>query len=153
MITNLGKWWQVGAPVECWLSIYTVGMNLKWFPWPVTCIQKLYVRIARFGWIYILKTPSQTTMQFRFKSLSVFRFVYRNRMHLLSAIVKLHKIHTLTIFVQYVCYKTVGYSTPRGYANSRTGRLADWTSRGLDNSRTRQVPDWTTRMPPATLRA
>ena len=36
MITNLGKSWQVGPPVECWLSIDTVGMNSKWFPWPVT---------------------------------------------------------------------------------------------------------------------
>jgi len=30
-------------------------------------------------------------------------------------------------------------------ANSRTGRLADWSTRGLDNSRTGQVADWTTR--------
>jgi len=30
-------------------------------------------------------------------------------------------------------------------ANSRTGRLVDWTSRGLVNSRTGQVADWTTR--------
>ena len=35
-ITNLGKSWQVGTPVECWLSIDTVGMNSKWFPWHVT---------------------------------------------------------------------------------------------------------------------
>ena len=34
-ITNLGKSWQVGPPVECWLSIDTVGMTSKWFPWPV----------------------------------------------------------------------------------------------------------------------
>ena len=34
-ITNLGKSWQAGTPVECWLSIHTVGMNSKWFPWPV----------------------------------------------------------------------------------------------------------------------
>jgi len=40
VITNLGKWWQVGVPVECWFSIYTVGMNSKWFPWPVTRVQK-----------------------------------------------------------------------------------------------------------------
>ena len=39
-VTNLGKSWQVGAPVECWLFIYTVGMNSKWFPWPVTRAQK-----------------------------------------------------------------------------------------------------------------
>ena len=43
-----------------------------------------------------------------------------------------------------------GYWTTRGYANSwiansRTGRLADWSTRGLDNSRTGQVADWTTR--------
>ena len=36
MVTNLGKSWQVGPPVECWLSTDTVGMNWKWFPWPVT---------------------------------------------------------------------------------------------------------------------
>ena len=36
MITNLGKSWQVGPPVECWLSTDTVGMNSKWFPWHVT---------------------------------------------------------------------------------------------------------------------
>ena len=35
-ITNLGKSWQVGTPAECWLSIDTVGMNSKWFPWHVT---------------------------------------------------------------------------------------------------------------------
>jgi len=57
-----------------------------------------------------------------------------------------------------------GYWTTRGYANSRiansrTGRLADWTSRGLVNSRTRQLAYWTSRgldnsrMPPATLTA
>ena len=34
-ITNLEKSWQVGPPVECWLSIDAVGMNSKWFPWPV----------------------------------------------------------------------------------------------------------------------
>ena len=33
-ITNLGKLWQVGPPVECWLSTDTVGMNSEWFPWP-----------------------------------------------------------------------------------------------------------------------
>ena len=37
----------------------------------------------------------------------------------------------------------IGYLSTRGYANSRTGHLAYWTSCGLDNSR----------MPPATLRA
>ena len=35
-IKNLGKSWQVGTPVECWLSIDTVGKNSKWFPWHVT---------------------------------------------------------------------------------------------------------------------
>jgi len=54
-----------------------------------------------------------------------------------------------------------GYWTTRGYANSqtansRTGRLADWTSGGLVNSRTRQLAYWTSRgldksqMPPVT---
>jgi len=41
-----------------------------------------------------------------------------------------------------------GYWTTRGYANSRiansrTGRLTDWTSRGLVNSRTSQLAYWT----------
>ena len=60
--------------------------------------------------------------------------------------------------------KRCGYWTTRGYANSRiansrTGRLADWTSRRLVNSRTRQLAYWTSRgldnsrMPSATLRA
>ena len=51
-------------------------------------------------------------------------------MHLSFAIVKLHKIRTLTICVQYVCYKTVGYSTTRGLPtrgldDSQTGHLAE----------------------------
>jgi len=29
LITNLGKSRLVGAPTECWLSIYTVGINSK----------------------------------------------------------------------------------------------------------------------------
>ena len=33
-ITNLGKSWQVGLPVEYWLSVDTFGMNSK-CPWPV----------------------------------------------------------------------------------------------------------------------
>jgi len=50
-----------------------------------------------------------------------------------------HLDHLMCLVLPY----TFGYWTTRGYANSRTGHLADWTSRGLDNSR----------MPPATLRA
>ena len=47
---------------------------------------------------------------------------------------------------QYRGDKGDGYWTTRGYANSRiansrTGRLADWTSRGLVNSRTGQLAD------------
>jgi len=38
-----------------------------------------------------------------------------------------------------------GNWTTRGYANSRTGHLADWSTRGLDNSHTSQLADWTTR--------
>jgi len=38
-----------------------------------------------------------------------------------------------------------GNWTTRGYANSRTGHLADWSPRGLVNSQTGQVADWTTR--------
>jgi len=48
-------------------------------------------------------------------------------------------------------YPTRGYANSR-IANSRTGRLADWTSHRLvnsrtrlDNSRTGQVADWTSR--------
>jgi len=29
MITNRGKSRQIGMPTECWLSIYTVGINSK----------------------------------------------------------------------------------------------------------------------------
>jgi len=69
-------------------------------------------------------------------------------MHLSFAIVKPHKICTLTIFAQYVCYKTVGYSTTRrlptrGLDDSRTGHLADWSTHGLDKSRTGQLADAT----------
>ena len=53
----------------------------------------------------------------------------------------------------YLCrylHTGIGYWTTRGYANSRiansrTRRLADWTTRGLDNSRTRQLAYWTSR--------
>ena len=43
-----------------------------------------------------------------------------------------------------------GNWTARGYANSRTGHLADWSTRGLDNLRTSQLADcqladWMTR--------
>jgi len=37
---NLGKWWQVGVPVECWLSIRTVGINSKSFAWPAGYVQE-----------------------------------------------------------------------------------------------------------------
>jgi len=33
MNTNLGKSQLVGTPTECWLSIHTVGINSKSFPW------------------------------------------------------------------------------------------------------------------------
>ena len=42
------------------------------------------------------------------------------------------------------CSAGVNWTT-RGYANSRTGHLADWSTRGLDNSRTSQLADWTSR--------
>ena len=38
-----------------------------------------------------------------------------------------------------------GNWTTRGYANSRTGHLADWSTRGLDNSRTIRLAHWTSR--------
>jgi len=37
-----------------------------------------------------------------------------------------------------------GNWTTRGYANSRTGHLADWSTRALVNLWTGQVADWTT---------
>jgi len=40
MITNLGKSWQVGQPTECWLSICTLGIKSKSFPWPAGCVQE-----------------------------------------------------------------------------------------------------------------
>jgi len=51
---------------------------------------------------------------------------------------------TGTDFTRAAC-PTCGNWTTRGYANSRTGHLADWSTRRLDNSRTGQVADWTTR--------
>ena len=36
-----------------------------------------------------------------------------------------------------------GNWTTHGYANSRTGYLADWSTRGLDNSWTSELVDWT----------
>jgi len=44
--------------------------------------------------------------------------------------------------IVYVC--VYGCWTTRGYANSRTGHLAEWPTRGLDNLRTGQVADCTT---------
>jgi len=38
-ITNLGKSRQVGAPMESWLSIRTVEINSKSFPWPAGSAQ------------------------------------------------------------------------------------------------------------------
>jgi len=40
MITNLGKSLLVGAPMECWLSVCTIGINPKSFPWPPGCVQE-----------------------------------------------------------------------------------------------------------------
>ena len=70
----------------------------------------------------------------------------------------------VTSQIMIMLQRSMGYWTTRGYANSRiansrTGRLADWTSRGLVTSRTRQLVYWTSRgldnsrMPSATLRA
>jgi len=41
MITNLGKSWQVGAPIECWLSIRTIGINSKSFPWTAESVYRI----------------------------------------------------------------------------------------------------------------
>jgi len=41
MITNLETSWQVGAPTECWLSIRTVGINLKSFPWTAESVYRM----------------------------------------------------------------------------------------------------------------
>jgi len=40
MITNLGKSWQVGAPMECWLSIRTIVINSKSFPWTAESVRE-----------------------------------------------------------------------------------------------------------------
>ena len=57
MITNLGTWWQVGAPMECWLSIRTVRINSV-----IRLATRFRTRkdfpMRRFAMIYILKTPS-----------------------------------------------------------------------------------------------
>ena len=45
-----------------------------------------------------------------------------------------------------MCTATAGNWTTRGYANSRTGHLADWSTHGLDNSRTSQLA--VSQMPP-----
>jgi len=39
-ITNLRKWWQVGAPMECWLSIHTVGIKSMSFALPAGSMQE-----------------------------------------------------------------------------------------------------------------
>jgi len=39
MIINRGKSRLIGAPTECWLSICTVVINSKSFPWPAGCAQ------------------------------------------------------------------------------------------------------------------
>jgi len=43
MITNLGKSWQVGAPMECRLSIRTVGINSESFPWTAESVHRMTV--------------------------------------------------------------------------------------------------------------
>jgi len=48
---------------------------------------------------------------------------------------------TLSLLVS----QSVGNWTTCGYANSRTGHLADWSASGLDNSRTSQLAEWTSR--------
>jgi len=57
MITNLGTWWQVGAPMECWLSIRTVGINSV-----IRLASSFRTRkdfpMRSFAMIYILKMPS-----------------------------------------------------------------------------------------------
>ena len=39
MNTNRAKSPWVGQPTECWLSISTVGINSKSFPWSAGCVQ------------------------------------------------------------------------------------------------------------------
>ena len=55
MNTNRGKSRQVGMPTECWLSIYTVGINSKWFPWPVERAHRVYFRMLNHAWFRYLK--------------------------------------------------------------------------------------------------
>jgi len=42
MNTNLGKLRLVGTPTECWLSICTIEIKSKSFPWPVERAQDVY---------------------------------------------------------------------------------------------------------------
>jgi len=50
MITNLGTWWQVGTPMECWLSIRTVGINSKSFAWPAGSVRgRTFLDIGGFS--------------------------------------------------------------------------------------------------------
>ena len=54
MIIKREKSRQVSTPTECWLSIYMVGINSKWFPWPVERAHGVYFRIqdhARFTYL------------------------------------------------------------------------------------------------------
>jgi len=60
MIANLGKWWQVGAPMEWWLSIRTVGINSV-IHVACTARTRMYFPMRRFAMIYILKTPSNNS--------------------------------------------------------------------------------------------
>jgi len=55
MNTNRGKSWHVCTHVECWLSIRTVGINSKSFPWPVQRSQKVYFRMPILTWFTYLK--------------------------------------------------------------------------------------------------
>jgi len=55
MITNVGTWWQVGVPVECCLSIRTVGINSKSFAWPAGSAQERTFQCAVLLWFTYLK--------------------------------------------------------------------------------------------------
>ena len=63
MNTNREKWWQIGTPTECWLSICTTGINSKLFPWPVECAQEVYFRMRHLAWFTYFKKFNSRTVQ------------------------------------------------------------------------------------------
>ena len=113
MITNLGKSWQVGAPMECWLSIRTVGINSKSFLWPV---QRARERTFKCPVVWLDFTYLKRSSDDMHSVSNPFLFLFVSfRISSKLSLAKLrlwnpHKIRTSRTFVECVCYKTVyGY--------------------------------------------